>query len=60
MAGSILLVSSVFLIQGGAGVLFYYIGYTDSTPVYTDGPFWDMKQNRSRHTGVCAKNARRH
>ena len=46
LAVSILLVSSVFLIKGGAGgagVLLHYIGYNESTPVYTDGAY-DTKQ----------------
>ena len=48
MGVSILLVSSVFLIKGGAGVLFHYIGYNESTPVYTDAPFLDNKQHGNR------------
>ena len=49
MAASVLLVSSACLIKGATGVLLYCIGYTDSTPVYTDGLYWDTKQNRRRH-----------
>ena len=49
MAASILLVSSAFLIIGGTGVLFRYIGYYESTPVYTDAPYLDEKQYRNCH-----------
>ena len=46
MAVSVLFLSSAFVIEGATGVLLYYIGYTDSTPVYTDGPYWDTKQTK--------------
>ena len=51
MAVSILLVPSAFLIKGGSGVLFHYIGYNESTPVYTDAPYLNKKQNRNRPCG---------
>ena len=49
MAASILLVTSVFLIKGGTGVLLHHIGYNESTPVYIDAPYLNKKQNRNRH-----------
>ena len=49
MAVFILLVSSVFCIQGGTGVLLRYIGYNESILVYTDAPYLDKKQVRNRH-----------
>ena len=53
MAVSILLVLSLFLINGGAGALFHYIGYCESTPVYADAPYLDKKQHRNCHMYAC-------
>ena len=52
MAVSILLVPSVFLIEGGTGVLLHYIGYNESTPVYMGAPFLDSKQKINSHMAV--------